>query len=556
VDNTQPYSMVVMPILIRILSHKLSGIDVDLIVDYCIPIVNQINIMQVRWNYKLQPNNEQDALMSEWTVTLRKHRNYSLREREEGWNTNNRDADKPVSYAWGAFCDLATRAEYGSCCPLTCPVVKHGVMPQQLSDEQLLKKSGKLGLVWDSASGVQSKRTTQLRHESEWYGRIDSDVLQRNLAKLDAAFLGFWKHERGFPAYRKTSNFNSFEYKPGRCKFTVLGVISGKHRYSRVYMPGIGLMRYFDSRPIPENADIRTVTIKREADGWYISVVLNLPEALPDPIELEDCTGVNGLDRGINKLIASSDGSFVENPKFATNRKTKRLLRIRQRRVNRKRKGSKNRAKAGKAVAKLHRKVAQKRKSYQWNAANKEVKKADCVAVEDLNIKGMKSRCKPKKQNGRFMPNGQSAKRGLNRAISDASWGELGSKIAWLCIKSGKQFIEVPAHYTSQECRACGHKSPNNRDEEKFICEACGHIDHADTQAGRTIAVRVGLKFVSNRHKKPTHKSLVPTGGLSESNALVCNDAASNGKRYQAGNPTSKAVQLDLFESGIPERIA
>jgi putative transposase len=67
-----------------------------------------------------------------------------------------------------------------------------------------------------------------------------------------------------------------------------------------------------------------------------------------------------------------------------------------------------------------------------------------------------------------------------------------------------------------------------------------------------TIAERVGLIFVSNRHKKPTHQSLVPTGGLSESNALVCNDAASNGKRHQAGNPISKAIQLKLFEPGIP----
>lgn len=514
--------------------------------------------MQVRWKYKLQPNNEQSALMSEWLVTLRKHRNYSLRQREEGWNTNNREAEAAVSYTWSSFCDSATKVEYGSCCPLTCPVVKHGVMPQQLSDKQLLKKSSKAGIIWDSASGIQSKRTTQLRHESEWYGRINSDVLQRNLAKLDAAFSGFWKHERGFPAYRKTANFNSFEYKPGQCKFTILGILSGKHRYSSVYLPSIGSMRYFDSRPIPENADIRTVTVKREADGWYISVLLNLPETLPEPKPLEECTGVNGLDRGINKLMASSDGSFVENPKLATNRKTKRQLRIRQRRVNRKHKGSKNRAKAGKIVARFYRKIAQKREAYQWDAANKEVKKADCVAVEDLNIKAMKARCKPKKQNGRFFPNGQSAKRGLNRAISDAAWGEIGSKLAWLCLKTGKQFIEVQAHYTSQQCRACGHKSPDNRNGEKFVCEACGHIDHADTQAGRNIAERVGLKFVSNRHKKPTHPTLVPTGGLSESNAL-CNDPAlslSKGRRNQAENPISKAVQLELFESGMPERIA
>lgn len=504
--------------------------------------------MQLRWNYKLQPNHQQLMLMSQWLVTLRKHRNQALREREDGWNTNNREADKPIHHVWGAYCEVETQIEYGVCCPLTCPVIKHGVIPHQLSDDQLVKQSGKHGVVWDSASGLQSKRTTQLRQESEWYSQIDSAVLQRNLAKLDTAFTEFWQHQRGFPAYRKAATFKSFEYKPGRCKFMVLGVRSGNQRYSRVYLPGVGSMRYFDSRPIPDDdAEIRTVTVKCEADGWHISVLLNLPQSLPEPKTLAECRGVNGLDFGINKLIASSDGSFVENPRFATNKKTRRLLRIRQRRVNRKQKGSANRAKAGKRVAKLHRQIAHKRNDYQWKAASKEVEKADVIAVEALNIQGMKARCKPKRQNGRFMPSGQSAKRGLNRAISDAAWGELGMKVLWLCLKAGKHRIEVFTPYSSQECRACHHRSPGNRDGEKFICENCGRIEHADTGAGRTVADRAGLKFVSTRHKQPTP-------GLGESHAL-CSDSAQQGSRNQAENPILKAVQLNLFETGIAEYI-
>ncbi|WP_027402325.1 zinc ribbon domain-containing protein [Aphanizomenon flos-aquae] len=95
------------------------------------------------------------------------------------------------------------------------------------------------------------------------------------------------------------------------------------------------------------------------------------------------------------------------------------------------------------------------------------------------------------------MANGQSAKRGLNRSISDASWGELFSKIAWLVLKSGKPVLSVHPQFTSQECSACHHISKTNRDGEKFICEHCGHIDHADTQASRTILRRANLKFVS-----------------------------------------------------------
>lgn len=511
--------------------------------------------MQVRWNYKLQPNKEQADLMGRWLVDLRKHRNFMLRERENGWSGNNNSVDEPISYAWGAYCDLDSRAEYGSCCPLSCAVLKHGVIPAGLDDSKLVKIS-KGELKWDSASGVQSKRTTELRSGWDNFAAIDSDVLQRNIAKLDAAFIGFWKHERGFPAYRRVANFKSFEYKPGRCKFSILGVASGKHRYSRVYLPGIGSMRYFDSRAIPADADIRTVTVKRDADGWYLSVLLNLTEDLPATIKLEEARSAVGIDLGINKLVSLSDGSFVENPKFGASSAVRRRLRIRQRRISRKVKGSKNRSKAGKAVARLHQKIRNKRDAYQWNAAQKIANTADVIVHEDLNIAAMKKRCKPKKQAGRFLPNGQSAKRGLNRSISDASWGGLLSKIAWIALKNCKPVIAVDPRYTSQECSACGHRSKLNRDGEKFICEQCGHIDHADTQAARTIGKRAGLVFVSTRRKKPTHQSLVPTLGLRESYAL-CIDAAVTGKQHQAGNPISKQLNLfELAESGIREDIA
>lgn len=531
--------------------------------------------MQVRWNYKLQPNKGQSALMGEWLVTLRKHRNYSLAERKRGYDSNNQGSGHPIMYSYGAFCDLETGEEYGAFCPLTCPVVNHGVIPTQLTDAQLLKDSKaktvtdkKTGeeknipakTVWDSASGIQSKRTTQLRSENSYYGQIDSDVLQSNLAKLDAAYTGFFNNERGFPAFRKVSNFNSFQYKPGRAKLTINR--TGKHNkrtgerkpcYSHVYLPGIGTMRFLDSKEIPETANIRTITILHEADGWYMSILLELPLALPE-IKTDIQSSV-GIDVGINKLVSISDGSFIENPKFATNKRIMRRMRIRQRRVNRKVKGSKNRSKAGIRVAKLHKQIADKREGYQWQAANKIVKTADVIVREDLNIKAMKSRCKPKKSKGRFLPNGQSAKKGLNRSISDAAWGGLFNKIGWLGQKSGKPVLAENPQYSSQECSVCHHVSKNNRDGEKFLCEACGHIDHADTQASRTLNKRAGFIFVSKDAKNRRTNRKCLAGDSRKVTPFI--DAASNGKRQQVGNCKSKAVpekqifrersQLNLF---------
>jgi putative transposase len=561
--------------------------------------------MQVRWNYKLQPNKGQEILMGEWLVTLRKHRNYSLREREEAYYSNNLKADQPICYAYGAYCDIETRAEYGACCPLTCAVVKHGVIPfPKLVDAcleknwhppmerfrvvnvELLKHSKakivadkKTGekrnipakTVWDSASGIQGKRTTQLRHENKYYGRIDSDVLQSNLAKLDSAFTGFWNHERGFPAYRKTSTFNSFQFKPGRAQLTIKrdskytkgNIKTGepskrKPCYSHVFLPGLGVMRFLDSRLIPEDAEIRTVTVKKKADGWYMSVLLDMPVQLPDVGDKEINSSV-GIDVGINKLVSLSDGSFIENPRFATNKRTRRQFRIRQRRVNRKVKGSMNRSKAGIQVAKLHKKVTDKRENYQWKAATTIVNTADAIVREDLNIKGMKSRCKVKRdKKGRAMPNGQSAKRGLNRSISDAAWGGLFAKVGWIASKKGKPTIAENPRYSSQECSACGHVSKDNRQGEKFICGSCLHIDHADTQASRTLNKRAGFVFVSNRHKKPTHNRKCLPADCGKVTPIAA--TSPNGKRRQARNRTSKAVpenrilavQLTLFNQESP----
>ncbi len=439
-----------------------------------------------RWNYKLKPNKAQAALMSEWLVTLRKQRNYCQRERENGWDTNNRDSETEVSYAFGAYCEIDTRLEIGTMCPLTCPVVKHGVMSATLT-----KTSKKTGLCWDSAGGIQSKRTTELRKENEWYSRIDSDVLQRNLAKLDAAYVGFWNHKRGFPAYRKASNFKTFEYKLGRCKF----------QNNKVYLPKLGWMKYFNSRPFPDNADIRTVTVMQQGTDWYVSVLLDTKVELPELIEPKS---VVGIDVGINKLVSLSDGSFIENISVTTSSRTARRLAMRNRAATRKQKGSKNRKKAYIKIAQTQHKLAQKRDGYNWKAATKIVRTADAVAREDLNLKNMVKRAKPKPDGkGGYKRNGASAKTGLNRRILDCAWGDIFQKVAWLAAKSGKPVFAVNPRHTSQECPKCGHTEKGNRDGEKFVCRQCGYAEHADTGASRKIAHKSGLSFPPNQKRLP-----------------------------------------------------
>ncbi|MBD2505498.1 RNA-guided endonuclease InsQ/TnpB family protein [Anabaena azotica] len=166
---------------------------------------------------------------------------------------------------------------------------------------------------------------------------------------------------------------------------------------------------------------------------------------------VSDINTVVGLDMGLGKLVYCSDGSIIENPRFATNKKTKRLQSIRQRCVSRKKKRSNNRRASQQRLSLFQHRIATKREAYQWQLAKDIVKKADAVAIEDLNISGMMKRCKPKydETKRRFLSNGQARKRALSRSIADASWYALISKIEYVAAKSGKVVFKINPRHTS-----------------------------------------------------------------------------------------------------------
>ena len=466
--------------------------------------------------------------MSKWLVTLRKHRNYALRERSYGYEANNRDADEVVVYAWGSWCDISTKKEYGSCCPITCPVVKHGVIPNDLDKAFKVSKGV---FKWDNASGIQMKVTTQLRQQNPYFKDINSDVLQRNIAKLDTAFSNFWKHGRGYPSYQRT--LKSFEYKPKQVK-----IGSTKDNYVIVYLPGIGNVKMHNSRDLATVKSVRTCTVSTSGGYWFISMLVDIPGELPEEKPISEVKSVTGIDVGVNKLVSVSDGSFIENIRPATNPRTARRLSMRQRAADRKVNGSKNKTKAYEKLGRTKHKLAARRDGYNWQAASKIVKIADAVGREDLKIKNMVKRAKPKLDGkGGYKRNGASRKTGLNKVILDCGWGDLFSKITWLAVKAGKPVIAINPRHTSQECPKCGHIDKSNRSGEKFLCTNCGHTEHADTKAARTIAKRVGLVF-------PTKKKTLPAdcGKVTPVKLSVPKRAESRNHAYE---PMYK--QLSLF---------
>jgi len=157
-------------------------------------------------------------------------------------------------------------------------------------------------------------------------------------------------------------------------------------------------------------------------------------------------------------------------------------LRIKAQRLSRKKKGSNNRAKAKAKIAKQNLRIANIRKDF-LHKLSRQYSENQTVVVEDLKIKNMTSQTKgtvekPSKN--------ASAKRGLNRVITQQSWG-----LFFELLEKGGQLIKVDPKYTSQTCNECGYISKENRkSQNKFVCIACGHTANADINASKNILAR------------------------------------------------------------------
>jgi putative transposase len=456
--------------------------------------------------------------MSNWVDMLRSHYN---------WCLNDRLTQYAQQFIQGDYCDIRTRA---TACPITCFVSKNGATGEPWKASNFDKKGNPVN-PRRNAGMIQDAALPELKKARPWYGGIDSTALQQNIKRLDTAYQNFFDG-RGFPKFKNRSNFTSFTM--------TMGI---KVQKNKIYLPKLGWMRFYNSRSIPDGFIIKAATLRKRQDGWYVSIRIE-DKTIPDYIArpLTDVNKIVGCDLGITKLAHLSDGYQFENPKFLTNKKTKRILKIRQRKINRKAKGSNNRKKASKKVGNLHKRIADKRQAYQWYVAHKIVSRnVDAIAVENLNVSVMKKRCKPKidEEIGRFLKNGQSRKKGLNRSISDASWSDLILKIEYLAAKHGKVVIKVNPKHTSQKCQNCGHVDALNRDEEKFICTNCGFFAHADINAAKNIASRAS-SMVREDFAKPEPKGSKRPKHCKETSTRP------RGKRVEPGNLSNQDIKAAM----------
>jgi putative transposase len=317
---------------------------------------------------------------------------------------------------------------------------------------------------------------TEIREE---YQAIHSQVLQDVLLRLNRAFDNFFGRVKrgedpGYPRFQGRNRYHSFTYPQGGYSLT---------HDSRLCLSKVGSIKIKLHREI--EGTIKTCTIKFETGQWYavFSCEVTQPEPLP-VIESEV-----GIDLGVTHFAALSDGTFIQSPRYY--RKAQKKLEKLQQALSRKKRGSHRREKARRAVAKAHRKTANQRRDFHHKQAMQLVKQHQTLVFEELEITNISKRAKPKQaEAGTYLPNGASAKSGLNKSILDAGWGQFQYIVSYKAACAGRTVLFVNPRSTSQVCSQCGTIKKKDLSERWHSCD-CGAEMDRDTNAAINI-LRVG----------------------------------------------------------------
>jgi len=306
-----------------------------------------------------------------------------------------------------------------------------------------------------------SKELPKLKaaEETKWLAEANSQALVMALRNLDNAFARFFREKKGFPKFKsKKSNRQSFQV-PQRVK------VDFEKR--KIILPKIGavkakLHRKFDGK-------IKTVTISKTPSGKYFASVLveTDEKPLPKP-EIKYETAI-GVDLGLTHFAILSNGEKIENPKHL--QKSLKRLKFLQRRLSRKKAGSKRREKARIRVAKLYERITNQRNDFLHKLSIKLIRENQTIALENLSVAGMM-------QNHR-----------LAQSIGSASWSRFVEFLRYKAEWYGRNIIFIGRFEPSSKlCSVCGfHNSELTLDDRTWICPSCQTEHDRDVNAATNI---------------------------------------------------------------------
>jgi putative transposase len=373
-------------------------------------------MLNVTHEYKLRPSKSHVQIFEAWLNTCRQVYNYALRERKDWVNARK----SPVN---------------------ACSIVGEYIISPDIPRPTYASQCKSL------AEAKKSCPNLKIPH---------SQVLQQTLKILETAFVAMWDRGHGFPRFKKRMR-----------SFVFPAVKDAAVEPGRVNLPKIGWVRMKMSRSVPAGFLLKQIRVVKKASGYFVmltyQLAVNVPDNPPSGHPL-------GIDIGLDKYLATSDGELVNRPRFfnALHRELKSL----QRRLKHQRKGSNNWLKLQRKIARIHQKINDTRKDWHYKLAHRLCDQAGMIFVEDINFKAW-------------------AKGMFGKHTLDAAYGQFFSILSHVCWKRGVYFQSVDKNYTSQICPQCGaHTGKKLLHVRVHSCPECGYTTHRDVAAAQVIRDR------------------------------------------------------------------